>query len=124
MLLALSLLFPDRHTLQSLLLRRRASAGQSRELRERVRHWVGIPTCVGIAPTKTIAKVANFIAKKRPQYLGVCDLRSNQVRAELLTTVPVDEVWGIGAASAAKLARLESRQPPISPHSIRTMRGR
>jgi DNA polymerase V len=78
----------------------------ARELRERVHRWVGIPTCVGIAPTKTLAKVANFIAKKRPQYGGVCDLRSSQVRADLLQTVPVDEVWGIGAASAAKLARI------------------
>jgi DNA polymerase V len=78
----------------------------ARELRERVHRWVGIPTCVGIAPTKTLAKVANFIAKKRPQYRGVCDLRSSRVRAELLSTVPVDEVWGIGSASAAKLARI------------------
>ena len=46
----------------------------ARELRDRVKQWVGIPTCVGIAPTKTLAKVANFIAKKRPQYDGVCDL--------------------------------------------------
>ena len=78
----------------------------ARELRERVLRWVGIPTCVGIAPTKTLAKVANFIAKKRPQYRGVCDLRSSQVRAELLPTVPVEEVWGIGGASAVKLAKL------------------
>ena len=62
----------------------------ARELRERVHRWVGIPTCVGIAPTKTLAKVANFIAKKRPQYRGVCDLRSNQVRDELLPAVPAD----------------------------------
>jgi DNA polymerase V len=78
----------------------------ARELRERVHRWVGIPTCVGIAPTKTLAKVANFIAKKRPQYRGVCDLRSSRVRAELLSTVPVNEVWGIGSASAAKLSRI------------------
>jgi DNA polymerase V len=78
----------------------------ARELRERVHRWVGIPTCVGIAPTKTLAKVANFIAKKRSQYRGVCDLRSSRVRAELLSTVPVDEVWGIGSASAAKLASI------------------
>ena len=78
----------------------------ARELRERVHRRVAIPTCVGIAPTKTLAKVANFIAKKRPQYRGVCDLRSSQVRAELLSTVPVDEVWGSGAASAAKLAKI------------------
>ena len=55
---------------------------------------------------KTLAKVANFIAKKRPQYRGVCDLRSSRVRAELLPTVPVEEVWGIGGASAVKLAKL------------------
>ena len=67
---------------------------------------MGVPTCVGIAPTKTLAKVANFIAKKRPQYVGVCDLRSESVRRELLPTVPVEEVWGIGGASAAKLAKL------------------
>ena len=78
----------------------------ARELRDRVKQWVGIPTCVGIAPTKTLAKVANFIAKKRPQYVGVCDLRSESVRRELLPTVPVEEVWGIGGASAAKLAKL------------------
>ena len=78
----------------------------ARELRDRVHRWIGIPTCVGIAPTKTLAKVANFLAKKRPQYSGVCDLRSSSIRAELLPTVPVDEVWGIGSAPAAKLARL------------------
>ena len=43
----------------------------ARELREGVRRWVGIPTCVGIVLTKTLAKVANFIARKRPQYRGV-----------------------------------------------------
>lgn len=78
----------------------------ARALRERVLRWVGIPICVGIAPTKTLPKVANFIAKKRPQYRGVRDLRLDQVRAELLPTVPVEEVWGIGGASAAKLAKL------------------
>lgn len=48
----------------------------------------------------------NFIAKKRPQYRGVCDLRLDRVRAELLPTVPVEEVSGIGGASAAKLSKL------------------
>jgi DNA polymerase V len=78
----------------------------ARDLRDRVLRWTGIPTCVGIAPTKTLAKVGNFIAKKRPQFRGVCDLRSPELRAELLATVPVDEVWGIGGASAAKLGKI------------------
>ena len=91
----------------------------ARELRERVLRWVGIPTCVGIAPTKTLAKVANFIAKKRPQYRGVCDLRSSQVRAELLPTVPVEEVWGIGGETAADLAALE----PDDARALMTVTG-
>ncbi len=78
----------------------------ARELRERVHRWVGIPTCVGIAPTKTLAKVANFIAKKRPQYAASATCALSRSVAELLATVPVDEVWGIGGASAAKLAKL------------------
>ena len=78
----------------------------ARELRDRVLRWTGIPTCVGIGPTKTLAKVANYLAKKRPQFRGVCDLRLAETRAEHLRTVPVDEVWGVGGASAAKLAKL------------------
>lgn len=77
-----------------------------RELRQRVLQWTGIPTCVGIAPTKTLAKLGNYLAKKRPQFHGVCDLRSVTARAELLPSVPVEEVWGIGAASTTKLQRL------------------
>lgn len=75
----------------------------ARDLRDRVLRCVGIPTCVGIAPTKTFAKVATFIVKKRPQYHGICNLRLIHVRAEVLPTVQVEEVWGIGGAAAAKL---------------------
>lgn len=86
--------------------RAREVEGLARALRERVLRWTGIPTCVGIGPTKTLAKVANFIAKKRPQYGGVCDLREPCVRTELLATVPIEEVWGIGGASTAKLTKI------------------
>ena len=77
-----------------------------RELRARVLRWTGIPTCVGVAPSKTLAKLANFVAKKRPAYGGVCDLRNAEHRAAVLPTVPVEEVWGVGAASVAKLEKL------------------
>ena len=66
--------------------------------------WTGIPTCVGIGATKTLAKLANFVAKKRPVYQGVCDLRDRAQVAAVLPTVPVEEVWGVGAASVGKLA--------------------
>jgi DNA polymerase V len=69
-----------------------------------VRQWTGIPTCVGIGPTKTLAKLSNYLAKKRPEYAGVCDLRDEAFRQAVLPTIPVDEVWGIGRASVSKLA--------------------
>ncbi len=72
-------------------------------LRSRVRQWTGIPTCVGLGPTKTLAKLANFVAKKQKRFRGVCDLRPPEVRARLLPTIPVGEVWGIGSRLAAKL---------------------
>ena len=81
-------------------------ASYARELRAIVRQWVGIPTCVGIGPTKTLAKLANHIAKGIPELGGVCDLSDEEIRAHWLVRMPVSEVWGIGAASAAKLDRL------------------
>ncbi|MDR8057669.1 Y-family DNA polymerase [Burkholderia cenocepacia] len=69
-------------------------------MRERVLRWIGIPTCVGVAPSKTLAKMANHMAKKnvgRP-WAGVCDLTalSERDRDELLGRVEVGEVWGVG----------------------------
>jgi DNA polymerase V len=69
-----------------------------RVLRERVRDWVGIPTCAGIGPTRTLAKLANHCAKKRPEYGGVCDwsrLRPAQL-GHMLSGFAAGDVWGIG----------------------------
>lgn len=66
----------------------------------------GIPVCVGMGPTKTLAKLANFTAKKWKKAGGVLDL-SDQVRREkLMKIVPVGEVWGIGSRTTAKLKQL------------------
>lgn len=62
-----------------------------------------IPTCVGLGPTKTIAKLANAIAKKDRADSGVCDLRFADQRASAYRELEVGAVWGIGAASAQKL---------------------
>jgi len=79
------------------------AAGQAREMRATVRRWTGIPTCVGLGPTRTLAKVANHLAKKRPELDGVCDLTDPARRDALLQSVEVADVWGVGRASAAKL---------------------
>ncbi len=80
--------------------------GYGQELRATVRRWTGIPTCVGIGPTKTLAKLANAAAKKQPVWTGVCDLMGQGARQAVLARFLVEDVWGIGPATAAKLARL------------------
>ena len=77
------------------------------DMAETVRRWAGIPCCVGIGPTKTLAKLANFTAKKKLlNGSGIADLMDEDQRARALAIVPVGEVWGIGRAPAAKLAGL------------------
>ncbi len=74
-----------------------------RELRQTVKQWTGLPTCVGIAPTKTLAKLANWTAKHVPDMQGVCDMTDRRKREALMRVIPVSEVWGVGRASTAKL---------------------
>jgi DNA polymerase V len=75
-------------------------------MRKQVQRWTTIPTCVGIGPTKTLAKLANAAAKKNPLFDGVADLREDAIRRFVLDRFPVGDVWGIGRATAAKLAAL------------------
>ena len=75
-----------------------------RDLRRDVRQLAKIPTCIGIGPTKTLAKLANRIAKNTPALGGVCDLQCPADRAAYFTMLPVADVWGIGNRAAAKLA--------------------
>ena len=77
-----------------------------REIRERVRRWVGIPVCVGFAATKTLAKLANHCAKKGLAGSdGVCDFGrlAPTERSALFAMLPVDEVWGVGRRLSAQL---------------------
>lgn len=76
------------------------------EIRSRVRRWTGIPTCVGLGPTKTLAKVANWHAKQYQGLAGVCDMMDPAAREPLLRAMAIEEIWGIGPAYAARLARL------------------
>ncbi len=74
-----------------------------RQIRERVQQWTGLTVGVGIGPTKTLAKLANYAAKKWPATGGVVDLRDEARRARLMAITPVEEVWGIGRRLTAKL---------------------
>ena len=78
----------------------------SYDMRERVMAWTGIPVCVGLGPTKTLAKLANHIAKKHPRSKGVFnynDLTPAQ-QNKLLGQIDVSEVWGVGRKISARLA--------------------
>ena len=93
------------------------------EIRATVRQWTAIPTCVGIGPTKTLAKLGNWVAKHFPEMGGVCDFTDEKLRDEVLAKVPVTEIWGVGRASAGKLSKIgiktvaELRDAPA--HAIR-----
>lgn len=80
-------------------------AAHGRKIREEVGRCLGLPVCVGIAPTKTLAKLANNCAKKRKDYEGVCDWSRLDRRQmdELLRSFQVREIWGIGRRWAEKL---------------------
>lgn len=76
------------------------------QVRERIGHWIGITVCVGIAPTKTLAKLANHAAKKYPATQGVVDLTNPDRQHRLLALVPVDDVWGVGRRLSKRLNAL------------------
>lgn len=61
-----------------------------------VRRHTGIPTCFGIAPTKTLAKVAVRFAKKFPGYKCVCSIDNEEKRLKALKLTEIGDVWGIG----------------------------
>ncbi|GHD59912.1 protein UmuC [Jeongeupia chitinilytica] len=76
------------------------------EIRTTVRRWTGLPVCVGIGSTKTLAKLANHLAKKRPEFGGVCELaKIPPARLQaIMAEVDVGDVWGVGRKIAARLA--------------------
>lgn len=72
------------------------------EIKNRVTQWTGIPVGVGIAPTKTLAKVANHQAKLTG---GVCVIADAEYSQQILNQFPVDELWGVGRRYTKKLAQ-------------------
>jgi DNA polymerase V len=74
------------------------------QMRERVLKWLGLPICVGIAPTKTLAKAANRIAKKYQERTGgTYVMDTDEKRMKALKWLKVEDVWGIGYRMAKRL---------------------
>ena len=74
--------------------------------RSTVHQWVGIPVRIGIAPTKTLTKIASHVAKHTNGGTGVCCLSKQKHIAHILKTLPVNEVWGVGRNLSKQLNQL------------------
>jgi DNA polymerase V len=73
-------------------------------IKETVRQWTGMPVSIGIAQTKTLAKIANRIAKRTPEAAGVFELTDSTID-KILAQSGVEHVWGVGIKTAIKLKR-------------------
>ena len=74
----------------------------AQQLRCTIKQWTGIPVSIGLAPTKTLAKMANAIAKQQ-KTSGVFSLIDPKIRQEYFATFPVSEIWGIGRKTGSFL---------------------
>lgn len=72
-------------------------------IQETIRQNIGIPVTVGIAPSKTLAKMANRYAKKTQRHTGVCVLDTQEKINDVLQWTAITDVWGIGAQHGRKL---------------------
>ena len=73
------------------------------DLAKKVLKWTGIPVTIGIAPTKTLAKVAARFGKRYPAYKKCCVIADDEQRLKALRLFDVEDVWGIGRRLAKKL---------------------
>jgi DNA polymerase V len=91
--------------------KRRDLVKYGQQMRHRILKWTGLPVCVGIASTKTLAKLANHCAKKRTAFNGVCNFNAMTAIEldDLLSQIAVGEVWGVGRKLAPRLEALGYR---------------
>ena len=78
----------------------------SYDCKRKIREWVGVPVSIGIAPTKTLAKLANKVAKDDPRFDGVVILSEPKIIKHFLRSMPVEKIWGIGKRLAARLENI------------------
>ena len=78
-------------------------------MREKIKKWVGVPVSIGLSGTKTLAKIANHLAKKNHHYDGVCILKDKSAIDNALREIEINDVWGIGRRSSIFLKRYNVR---------------
>ena len=75
-------------------------------LHKKIKQYVGMPVSIGIAPNKTLAKVATYFAKKYEGYHHCCMIDTEEKRIKALKLYPIEDVWGIGRRYATRLQSL------------------
>lgn len=83
----------------------RSWARQGIDIKDTIYRWTGISVSVGIAPSKTLAKLANETAKSDEKYNGVLSLADHPELDAILKTTPVKKIWGIGPGFSQRLFR-------------------
>ena len=73
------------------------------DLHKKIKQYVGMPVSIGLAPNKTLAKMASHFAKKYQGYRHCCMIDNDEKRIKALKLYPIEDVWGIGRRYAAKL---------------------
>ena len=76
--------------------------GDILKIKESIFQWTGIPVSIGLGPTKTLAKIANTLAKKNNHY-GIFDLSSEVKQEEVLKDINIENIWGISKRWGSKL---------------------
>lgn len=96
------------------------------EIKNRVMKWLSIPVCVGFGPSKTLAKMANKIARKYPEHTqGVYVIDTDEKRIKALRWTQIGEVWGIGYRMKKKLMQknILTALDFIQPHNESFIKG-
>ena len=77
------------------------------DCKKRIKDWIGVPVSIGIAPTKTLAKLANKVAKDDPRFDGVVIMSEPRIIRHFLKSMPIEKIWGIGRKLTAKLENID-----------------
>jgi len=86
-------------------------ADHAHDLRKTILGWTGIPVSIGVAPTKTLAKIANRLAKKDKSSNGVCLLMSPHEQEAALRELALSDIWGIARRLAQRLKMIDIHSP-------------
>lgn len=105
------------------------AVGLGQIIKQDIKNTTGLPVCVGIGASKTLAKFANHLAKKHQQFAGVCDVHSmpKEELYQWMSETSAGEVWGIGRQIAKKLKVLHINTVfdllQVSPQTMRQQFG-